>query len=199
MNEENLIRERQNLDLKLSDIRKWFESPDTWEIPYQLVAKYKYPVPDTTTHITWFFISGVIEKCLEIEKRILFRALPYFNKEVKRMYATQMSPEMWNFFIYVLSQRVPPTTNSFSQFTLPDHGFKRKEFKHKVSWRNNLPQLYNINWQYKKWVDLETHNLWRAQIKEMSLIHNSYTNMVRVEFVYETQIWRDSKKQWDFI
>lgn len=181
-----------------SDIQQWFDDPLTWEIPHQTI-RYDYSQLLQHPNILWYYNQRIMECSIEIEKRIIFRCLPYHPKRVNhlsKLYAAQLHPSLWNYLIHILSFSCVPTKKSISKICLPDHGFRRIETNEKVTWIGNLPRLYNINWHYKKWIDLDTYNLWRAKVTELHLIYNSYTHLVRVEFAYDTELWDDDNKTW---
>lgn len=182
-------------------ILNWFDSPRTWEIPHDTI-RYDYKKLSMDPITLWYFQQRTLEMSIAIEKRVIFRTLPYYSKHIStksKLFAVYMDPELWQYFVLILSTSVPPKYKSIKKFYLPDHGFRRREYHERVSWVDNLPRLYNHNWNYKKWIDTQTYNLWRARIKELHLTWNSYTHLVRVEFEYEMNIWRDEEKKWDDI
>lgn len=182
-------------------IQQWFDNHLTWEIPHDTI-RYNYLNPSSNPYVMWYYNQRVIECCIEIEKRIIFRCLPYYHKHIthqSKLFAVHMYPELWKYFIYILSCSCPPEKKTISKIYIPDHGFRRCEYNERVSWFGNLPKLYNANWNFKKWVDVDTYALWRARVIEMHLIYNTYTHLVRVEFKYETQCWSDNEKKWYFV
>jgi hypothetical protein len=184
------------------DISPWFDSESTWETPHELIA-YNYIKLDVNNPLTVFYFNQrVVEKCIEIEKRILFRTMPYIDKKVtarSRIFAVQMDCELWNYFKFIVSQSAQPDKNTTRTTYFPDHGFYRAEHYETLTWCNRMPKLYHNNWNFKKWVDAKECRLWRALVHELHFTYNSYTQLVRIEFAYRTQLYNDTTKEWEWI
>jgi len=131
----------------------------------------------------------------------MFRALPYHKKDVgatSRMIVADMDLDLWNYWIS--THENPPSFRKKRKVKYADHGFKRQEEVERIGWKGGqYPTLASSLWYLKKWADLSTGVLHRALIKEISFIRNRWTEMVRVEFSYETWFYDDTQEDWKLV
>jgi len=91
------------------------------------------------------------------------------------------------------------STNFPKKYThsVPDHGCCRSIKYHRVDWENgDHPRLYNAHWYFTKWE--EDGFIFRAFIRSISLIRNSWTSIVRAEFNYETWFYNQEEGDWEY-
>jgi len=58
------------------------------------------------------------------------------------------------------------------------------------------PRLYNGYWYLNKWE--EDDFTFRALVKTISFIRNSWSGIVRTEFTYDTWYYNDDDGEWQF-
>jgi len=116
------------------------------------------------------------------------------------MYVDSLSPELWNEFTTILTSTVPPTVKKLRKVKYPDHGFQRDEYQEVIAWTSGyLPKLASLFWNFKKWIDPVSFYKYRAFIKTLKLVYNNWTQLVRVEFTYETWAWYEESQCWHYV
>jgi hypothetical protein len=124
-----------------------------------------------------------------IEKQIIWRAIPYYKKEIgasANMVLATMTVQEWSY--YVFSLEVKPKM-SWRSASMPDHASRRPECIHRCQWTYpNMPPLSESPlWYFKKWFEGEVR--YRAVVTSLGLVRHSWTGLVRIEFTYKTWFW----------
>lgn len=170
--------------------------------------------------LSWYYSQRVEEENRNLEKKIIFRALPDFNKAVtsrSRMNITRMDEEVWKYWLFTMNSRVPFDTVTTKKVKYPDHGFWREEGNshcsssqnhrlnfyflelQRVGWDSKLPVLSETEkWWEKKWSSRYSGELFRAKILNLYLVRNTWTGFLRAEFNYTTEKWSELENKWNW-
>jgi hypothetical protein len=146
-----------------------------------------------------YYDRRVQEINIHLEKLIIFRCHPEFKKTVdaySKLNFTQMDQELWDYWVWKMSSQCPPSTETDSSLSYPDHGFKRHEEIQKVAWLNRLPPLNTPCWWRSKFIYRDQGFLFRVEVNNMTVVRNSWTSVCRVEFSYTCQNWNDEGAKW---
>lgn len=134
-----------------------------------------------------------------LEKQVIWRALPYYKKEVAasaNLVVATMTEQEWVY--YVASFGINPVS-VFRATSMPDHAQRRPEVIHTCRWSYpRIPGFYSSPfWYMKKWFQKEVR--YRAVIKHFALVRHTWTGVVKCQFDYETSFYCAETKTWKLV
>jgi len=183
------------------DWEKWFDQPGTYEFPNQTRKHYDMEVVGgDPTVIRWYLDVRGQELENQIERLVNFRALPQLKKEINgrsKMVVGVVPMQVWEWWLDQHTSQNQPKTR-YKNFKLPVHNGQYKSFfKHYVSWtKGNLPRLRNKCWWFSKWCNLDGV-LFRSEVQNLTLVKNSWTGVVTVEFSYNLWKYDYTMAKWE--
>jgi hypothetical protein len=164
-----------------SDQNAWFRDAFSFEFLYK--TRSCFVEPQLFTHAE--LVKLLFATKVSIERQVIWRAQPFLKKEIElssNMTAGCLSNQQWQFLLHDFG--AGSRDHILSQ-TMKDHGNRRPEQLHRVTWnKDRLPDLITPSWYLKKWSEGRTR--WRACITSLSLVRHSWTENVRIEFTYRT-------------
>jgi hypothetical protein len=121
-----------------------------------------------------------------IQRVIMARMLPDFHKHARRVAVGSLFTEVYNFWIEELIKNMKPTKDGYRNASIPTHRDERRVHKlRKTTWVGTMPNL-GENWHRKKWIG-DLGHVFRTQISEITFTHNSWNNLVFVDFIFNVE------------
>lgn len=108
-----------------------------------------------------------------------------------------MTEQEWQYYVQThLKKDGYAFSSRWRNYHVPDHGERMGALSHKVEWQSgSLPTFYNPYWYLKKWVE-EGNVSYRAEITSFSLVRQTWSGVVKVEFSYKTERYDDKYERW---
>lgn len=191
----------------------WWDHPYCYEFPSVSRPSWSWERPKTLLEL----IQWWSEQRKRIEKLVVFRANPYYNKQVRIsdrysvgkhfqlgvnlfiFFVGSMSPQEWQFACSELVACSPNPKVSQRSANLPDHdNSQRPEFYDIIEWTvgMQMPALETFWWWMIKWWDAELMVCQRSLIKSFGLVRHTFTGVVYLIFSFECGAWSRGEKVW---
>jgi len=184
----------------IDDWKAWFDRPGNFEFPNQTRNHNDIEVAGNEEIVQWYLNVRSAELDQQIERLVNFRALPQLKKEINgrsKMVVGVVPQQVWEWWLSKHSYQNEPRTR-YKNFKLPVHNGQYQSFyKQYVSWTGDkIPLLQNKCWWYSKWCNMDGVEF-RSQIENFTLVKNSWTGVVTVEFSYKLWKFNNNAVRWD--
>jgi len=104
-----------------------------------------------------------------------------------------ISSQGWIIFKKKISISMPPEELKIRKNFIDFNGTKKYYNAPCLYWKWDLPELCYKSWYEKKYRDVH-YRLFRSKIDELKLIYEVPTNLIKVSFVYKTELKQEDGK-----
>jgi len=129
-----------------------------------------------------------------VQRVIVARMLPDYIKTPRNICVGSLPPQIYSHWLSVIGRHNKPIGDTSRKSGIPTHTTRRPHQLLKTTWAEAMPDL-GPQWHLKKWIGPLGH-VNRARVLELSITHNTFNNLIFVNFTYETE-FNDGNK-WNF-
>jgi len=171
-------------------------SPEEWSEWWECGNDFEEPFVSRSLP-TLHWNQEELEKLLTlftpgVQRVIMARMLPDYLKHARRVFVGSLFPEVYDFWITSISKTASPLKDVYRKGSIPSHREQRRPHKlRKTTWKGAMPNL-GEQWFQKKWIGSLGH-VYRAQLIELTLTHNSFNNLIVADFKYDTEVHDGNK------